>query len=171
MKKLILVLIIAIVPVLAFAQFQIGATAVYDGSVSSLSSGSSISSSDIVFGLESRLKLWIFQGGVTALYLPDYETVDLLTDVGLSLNIWFIRIGLGVGPNFGFDTAGGTDVADAGWNMKATVDINIGGLSIGVVGYLFSDTLGDLVQGVAGTGNSMTTLTPALGVTVLFKIF
>ncbi|MGA2975281.1 MAG: hypothetical protein ABSF77_08215 [Spirochaetia bacterium] len=171
MKKLMLVLIIAIVPVLAFAQFQIGATAVYGGSVSSLTSSSSLSTSDFVFGLESRLKLWIFQGGVTALYYPEYQSVDLLTDVGLSLNIWFIRIGLGAGPNFGFDTAGGSDMTDAGWNMKATVDINIGGLSIGVVGYVFSDNLSDLIQSVAGSENSPTTLTPALGVTVLFKIF
>lgn len=162
MKKLLLVLVIVIIPVMAFADFQLGATAVYYNDASGIGSGG-ISGDDFVFGLDTRLKIWIFQAGASAQYMSDVSTILLPLDVGLSFNVWFMRFGAGIGPVFAYSAGGdGFNKSDL-WNLKLMGDINIGSLSLGLVGYYYADSLGGLAQ-------SFTDM-PWLGVSVLFKLF
>jgi hypothetical protein len=160
-KKLLLVLVIAIIPVMAFADFQIGATAVYDNNISDLQDNDI--ADYLVYGLDTRLKIWIFQACASALYLQDSATILLPTDVGLSFNVWFMRFGAGIGPVFGY-TAGGDGFSKSDyWNMKIMGDINIGSLTLGVVGYYFAEGLADFRDAFSSL--------PLVGVSVLFKLF
>jgi hypothetical protein len=168
-KKLILVplfiLVMAMVPTMAFADFQIGGVAMYDADISQIND-TGFSPDYLVYGLEARAKLWIIQGGASMLYLPYYSEILMLSDVGLALDIWFVRLGLGVGPNIGF-AMGGSDSAMAGWNLKAAMDINIGNLSVGLVGYYLADSASELVEIVRDIKDAV----PVVGVSLMFKLF
>lgn len=172
MKKLILVVLIVAIPALVFADFQIGAVGLYNRSTSSTAK---ISPSDFTYGLETRLNLWILQGGISALYFPGdtylgtFDTVIAMTDVGVAIDLWILRLGAGVGPNYAMvvDTAAGsgTDAQKFGFNMKLAADLNLGNLGLGVVGYYYLEDLADL------RNFDPKTMKPMLGVTLLFKLF
>ena len=170
MKKLLLVLIIAIVPLMAFAQFQVGGTALYLSDITQISH-SSVNASDFLFGLENRAKLWIFQADAKALYMPDSMEPGILglADAGLSLNLLFIRVGALVGVNAIYDHTGlytGSDLSTP-YNVKATVDINLGGLSLGVEGGYFLESLSDIKD----LGKIIKSNPPFVGVNLLLKLF
>jgi hypothetical protein len=57
--------------------------------------------------------------------------LDLYTDVGLGLDILFLRLSLGAGPNFTY-VFGGDDPSMLGFNAKANADIKLGKLTVGV---------------------------------------
>ena len=61
MKKLLLVLFIAIIPAMAFAQFQIGGTALYSGDITAISSGP-ISAGDFLLWRRSATQDLDFPG-------------------------------------------------------------------------------------------------------------
>jgi hypothetical protein len=175
MKKLLLIALIIVIPALAFADFQIGALALLNRSLSDTSTGK-ITASDFTYGLETRLNIWIFQGGISALYFPggdySYDTVIAFTDVGLCLDLWILRLGAGVGPNLGFivdkSYTGTSDAQKLGFNVKMAGDLMLGNLDLGVVGYYYLENLADLKTAgsdMSKVGNWM------LGVTLLFKIF
>jgi hypothetical protein len=169
-KKLIVILIIAIVPIMAFAQFQVGGTALYLNDITQISH-SSVNASDFLFGLETRAKLWVFQADATALYMPDSTEPGILglADAGLSLNLWFIRVGALVGVNAIYDKTGlyaGSDLTIP-YNVKATVDINLGGLSLGVEGVYFLGSLSD----IKNLGKIIKDNPPFVGVNLLLKLF
>jgi hypothetical protein len=167
-KKTILVLaiMVAIIPAMAFADFQIGVVAGdFAAPISYMDSGASISSSDLAYGLEARLKLWILQAGVSAFYMPSIETVYMLTDAGVALDLLFLRVGAGVGPNLLADTQGGGSQL-WGWNLKTTFDINLGNLGLGLITYTAFDSF-------ANFGYVMQNFMDYtyLGVTLMFRIF
>ncbi len=166
MKRIIIALCILLLPMAAFAQFQIGPTAYYnfplleDGEAD-IPGLRSINSSDFTFGADARLKLAIFQVSGLALFTPgfiadDYSfylppSVDVFLDAGLAFDIAFLRLGLGIGPNLSFflmgDRYGETQISDPvsfGTNLRATADIVLGGISVGL-SYLmqFDFELGD----------------------------
>ena len=166
-KKLLLVLVIAIIPAMAFAQFQIGGTALYTGDITAISSGP-VSAGDFNFGGEARLKLWIFQVGATGYYVPDGSNSYFFgtADAGLSLNILFLRVGAGVGVNAIYDSYGlayGPDMLDKPYNMKATVDLNLGPIAIGVEGIYFLTDFSQIPTAFS--------YAPAVGVSLLLKLF
>ncbi len=168
MKKTIIVLalLVALIPAAAFADFQIGVVAGdLNTSINSLKAPNSFSASDLSYGLEARLKLWILQAGVSAFYEPDIETVYIVTDAGLALDIWFLRLGAGVGPIIAADTQGGGSTT-VGWNLKTTLDINLGNLGLGVIAYTPMSSLSDI-------GNVFQNYldNTYLGVTLMFKLF
>ncbi len=170
MKKTIIVLVLlaALIPAAAFADFQIGAVALLPGAtIGDLAANNSpgISASDLAYGLEARLKLWIFQVSASAFYMPYYETAYIFTDGGLSFNILFFRLGAGIGPTIAADTQGGGSTP-IGWNMKATFDINLGNLGIGLIGYTPIDSLSDIGSTLSNYLNNT-----YLGVTLMFKLF
>ena len=72
MKKLIVVLMIALLPTLAFAlDFQIGGTAMYKGLLEDITSGTAdIGFDDFTFGGEARLNFGLLQGAAAVLYYP-----------------------------------------------------------------------------------------------------
>ena len=168
MKKIIIVLalLVALIPAAAFADFQIGVVAVDPYvSLGGFINGDNLSGSDLAYGLESRLKLWIFQGAISAFYFPSVETLYAYTDVGLALDLLFVRVGAGIGPNLAFDTQGGGSTT-LGWNLKTTLDINIGNLGFGVILLTPMDYLSDIRYVLSNYADST-----YLGITVMFKLF
>jgi hypothetical protein len=169
MKKLIVVLMIALLPTLAFAlDFQIGGTAMYKGMLADIQDGpSDITFDDFTFGAEARLNFGLIQGAAAVLYYPGEPNASLvaLTDVGLTLNLAILRLGAGIGPNFYIPLGGTADGVPVGLNVKGAVDVQLGNLSLGLVGYYYLASLKDLGADLFKTAQ------PWLGVTVLFKVF
>jgi hypothetical protein len=164
MKRIfVFVLLAAILPAAAFADFQLGGIAMYKGDPSA---ATGISASDFTFGGEARLKIAIFQAGVSALYIPypNYTSIGALTDVGLSLDVLFFRFGAGIGPNFVMNFGNGApNSASIGWNLKFMGDVNLGGLALGVVGYYKFEDFNNV--------GSVFSKLPWLGVTLMFRLF
>jgi hypothetical protein len=170
MKKLIVVLMIALLPTLAFAlDFQVGGTAMYKGLLSDIQDGpSSVTLDDFTFGAEARLSLGLLQGAAAVLYYPDEFNPSLvaLTDIGVTLNLAIVRLGAGIGPNF-FIPLSDSSVkgVPVGLNLKGAVDLQLGGISVGLVGYYYLASLSDL------NADLFTNAQPWLGLSVLFKVF
>jgi len=70
MKKLLVLLLVVVLPAFAFADFQIGAVGMYKGTMAQLKA-KDVGLEDFTFGAEARLKLSLFQAGVSALYYPE----------------------------------------------------------------------------------------------------
>jgi hypothetical protein len=169
MKKLIAVLIIALLPAMAFAlDFQLGATGMYKGLLEDITSGTAdIGFDDFTFGGEARLTFGLLQGAAAILYYPDEFTPSLvaLTDIGVTLNLAIIRLGAGIGPNFYIPLEGSAGGVPIGFNLKGAVDLQLGKFSLGVVGYYYLASLQDLKAGLFETAQ------PWLGLTLLYKLF
>jgi len=169
MKKLIVVLMIALLPTLAFAlDFQIGGTAMYKGILEDITSGpTDLGLDDFTFGAEARLSLGLLQGAAAVLYYPDEFDPSLiaLTDIGVTLNLAIVRLGVGIGPNFFIPLNDGGPTGSLGLNLKGAVDLQLGGLSVGLVGYYYLASLEDIGADLFETAQ------PWLGLTVLFKLF
>jgi hypothetical protein len=169
MKKLVIVLIIALLPALAFAvDFQIGATAMYKGLLSDIVDGpDGITFGDFTYGGELRLGFGLLQGSAAILYYPDPVASSLvaLTDIGLTVNLVIVRIGAGIGPNFYVPLGGSISGVPVGLNLKGMVDLQLGKLSLGVVGYYYLASLSDLNKDL------FTTAQPWVGLTLLYKLF
>ena len=168
MKKLIVVLMIALLPTLAFAlDFQIGGTAMYKGLLEDITSGTAdIGFDDFTFGGEARLSFGLLQGAAAILYYPgEAPSLVALTDIGLTLNLAIVRLGAGIGPNFYIPLEGSAGGVPIGLNLKGAVDLQLGKLSLGVVGYYYLASLSDLNKDL------FTTAQPWLGLTLLYKLF
>jgi hypothetical protein len=159
-----------------FADFQIGAVAMYKGDPSTLSA-SGLGLQDFTFGLDTRLNLGILQGGISALYYPaDITTAGpipaslvALTDIGLCLDILFIRIGAGIGPSFSIPLESGAPVRDAlpvGVNMKLAGDVMLGDFSLGLVFVYYVNSFSDFAE-----PEFFRLARPFIGVSVLYKLF
>jgi len=160
---LAVVLVAALVPAAAFAQFQLGATAMYKGSPTA---AKTLAASDFTFGAEARLKFGFLQLGGVALFVryDTYSSIAVLTDFGLSLDVLLFRFGAATGPTFALNLGNSTPTAaDLGWNLKFCTDVNLGSLSLGLVGYYYVDRFSNL----SGTFSKL----PWLGVTVLWMLF
>lgn len=153
MKKIILVLLILVLPAVLFAEFRLGPAAFMnfplvqdrEYNVPELEGPDP---SDFTFGLDARLKILLFQGSATALFTPGAEasdstgepvvlpaSMDIFLDAGVAVDILFLRLGLGAGPNFTFFFSNEETVSDpasAGFNLKGTVDIVLGPVSFGL---------------------------------------
>ncbi len=170
MKKLIVVLMIALLPAMAFAlDFQIGGTAMYKGLLEDIESGvSDVGLDDFTFGAEARLNFGLIQGAAAVLYYPDEVAPSLvaLTDIGLTVNLAIVRLGAGIGPNFYIPLSDdGPKGVPVGFNLKGAVDLQLGGISVGLVGYYYIASFEDLGPELFQTAQ------PWLGLTVLFKLF
>ena len=167
MKKAIIVLVLlaALIPSAAFADFQIGVVGLYDMPLSYIDNSTSITASDLSYGLEARLKLWIFQAGVSALYSQNGDILAI-TDLGLSFNIWFMRFGVGVGPIIGYNLDSRAAANTVYWTVKSTFDINLGNLGLGVIAYTFAPGLSDLGYSLANFSDNT-----EVAVTLMFKLF
>ena len=166
MKKiLILILLIAIIPAFAFADLQIGGIALYNGDTSTTTS---LNMARLAVGAEARLKLWILQGGISALYVPNPKkpSIAALTDVGLALDILFLRFGAGIGPNFSFTPSGAIKLASAGLNLKLSGELIVGPFCVGLVGYYYLKDVNEFSK----LGSKFQKL-PWLGVTAMLKLF
>ncbi len=184
MKKLLVLLVVILVPMMAFADFQIGPTALYNLRIANPGGVdySKISIDDFTFGADARLNISILQGsayalltlgsvdtsGATPVYVP--TTVDLFLDIGICLDILMFRFGAGIGPNFGIafpDPAdpNKSDVFDAGANVKFSADVMLGSIAVGLVYFMDTNlTTSSVVSTVASKWDGH------LGLSLLFKL-
>jgi hypothetical protein len=169
MKKLIVVLMIVLLPTLAFTlDFQLGATGMYKGLLEDITSGTAdIGLDDFTFGAEARLSFGLIQGAAAVLYYPDDLVPSLvaLTDIGVTLNLAIVRLGAGIGPNFRIPLGGTITGVPMGLNLKGAVDLQLGKLSLGVVGYYYLASFSDL------TADLFKTAQPWVGLTLLYQLF
>lgn len=142
MKRiLILIAIVAIVPTMAFAEFQLGPSVYYNFPlIGSDTSESDFSISNFTFGADARLKLWLFQATALGLYTPAESSdagdiphiIDLHLTGGVAFDILFLRLGLGLGPSFAFEFGDGADDGvGVGTNVKASAEIRLRRVSLG----------------------------------------
>ena len=176
-KILIVALVLIVVAPAMFADLQIGGVAMYKGDVATINA-SGLGLNDFTFGLDARLNLGILQGSVAALYYPADVTpvaplpssLMVLTDVGLCIDVLFIRIGAGIGPNFSvaLEDRGpaGTNYLPVGVNLKLAGDVNLGSFSVGLVGYYYVDSFSAFAE-----PNFFSRARPFVGVSALFKLF
>jgi hypothetical protein len=167
MRKLLTVLLVALLPAIAFADFQIGGVGMYTSDISTIQT-TSIGITDFTFGAETRLKLGLFQGGASLLYYPSasYSSIVALTDIGISLDVAILRLGFGLGPNLAVNLGSAAATpTNVGLNLKLSTDVNLGSLSIGLVGFYYLKDFSDL----SSIGSVFSKL-PWLGVTAMVKL-
>jgi hypothetical protein len=135
-KTLILVLVLAFIPLLSFADLGLGVSAFLnnpvligqDPDVSTLRDGG------FTFGGDARYKLSILQLEALGLVSVGDEvtSIDLYADAGLALDLAFLRLSLGAGPTVFFLLNDATDPVMAGYNIKANADVKLGRFSVGL---------------------------------------
>jgi hypothetical protein len=167
MKKAVLAFALAIVlsPLPSYAELQLGAAGMYNGDITALG----LQPLNMTWGMESRFKfLTVLQVGVTGLYYapplvggPSY--ILALADAGLSLDVFFLRFGVGVGPDFIIPMSGPAVSASSNANMKLSGDVNIGPVAIGLVAFYTVPSIWDL--------RNLTAMKPWVGLTAMLKIF
>lgn len=160
-KTLILVLVLAFIPLLSFAELGLGASAFFNSPVliGTPIDESQLREGGFTFGGDARFKLSILQLEALGLVtLGDVNSIDLYADAGLALDLAILRLSLGVGPTvfFLFDNSDPTLV---GFNAKANADIKLGRLSVGL-----SYIMGLMVE----DGIALDKSTGMLGANVLF---
>lgn len=98
-----------------------------------------IVASDFALGAETRLYLRAIQGSAVAVFTPGSSfrapRLRVMTDIGLSLKLAFLRAGIGMGPDFGIAFGETTEAGRLGGNIRLTGDIELGDLSIGLSWY------------------------------------
>jgi hypothetical protein len=136
MRKIIAILLLALAPMCAFADFQVGGAVLYAGTPFGLATSSG-SSSIVPFGVEARWKfLYVFQIGLSGLILPGSSpSATFLTDVGVVVDLPPFTLGCGLGPDFSIGLGGDGSPATTLVNFKAFGEINFGIVAIGLVAF------------------------------------
>jgi len=161
MKKFVIILVLFIIPLAAFAEAGIGGAAFFK---SPYLLGQSVSKSDLnvnqfSFGGDLRLKLSIFQGQALVLYSAgDIQSLDAFLDAGLAFDLAILRLSAGVGPNFTYNF-GESSPTQAGLNAKVGADVKLGKISAGL-SYIMELNLDN--------GIDVNTSSGLLGASVLF---
>jgi hypothetical protein len=165
MRKLVLSLVVlavlAMVPVAAFAELGVGGAAFYK---SPYLMGQPIdianaNANQFSFGGDLRFKLGWFQAEGLLLYSAgDVQSLNLYLDAGVALDVAILRLSLGVGPNLATNFGQSAPV-QAGLNAKIGADVKLGAISVGL-SYLMALNLAN--------GVTVQTSSGLLGVQVLF---
>lgn len=162
MKRMFLIVIaMAMISTAAFAEFGIGAAAFYSSPVliGQPIDTANMNVDQFSFGADARLKFGWFQAEGLLLYSSgDVDSLDIYLDAGLALDVAFLRISLGVGPNF-TNNFGQSSPVQAGLNAKIGADVKIGAISVGM-SYIMAMNLDN--------GLYVRTASGLLGVQVLF---
>jgi hypothetical protein len=187
MKRLTILILLIALPMMAFADFQLGPTALYNFAFVTPPTMANVDKSfgleDFTFGLDTRLNIGLFQGGAYALFTPGKfvggaspeivpHTIDLKLDAGICLDILILRLGLGIGPNFQFLIPVNSDPlstvpnpVQVGLNLKAAVDLNLGSIAVSLVYFTDTNLTAD------GVVASLSKWNGKLGLSLLFKLF
>ena len=135
MKKLVLILLVlAILPAVTFAQFGIGGAVLYKSPVLL---GQKVDTSNhnvdqFSFGVDARLKLTFFQAEGLVLYSAGtVNSLSAYLDAGVVLDLKVVSVSLGVGPNFN-NNFGADKPMQAGYNAKLSTDLKLGPVSVGL---------------------------------------
>jgi hypothetical protein len=154
MRKLALMLVIfTILPAAIFAEWGVGPAVLYK-SPTLLGQSLNLDAHNVDqfgFGGDLRFKLGWFQAEGLLLY--EAGTVDSFAtylDAGVALDIAFLRLSLGVGPNF-YDNYGASTPGQAGLNAKIGADVKFGAISVGVT-YLMAMNIANGIDVNSGAG-------------------
>ncbi len=135
MKRILLVALVVLLPVAAFAkpELGVGGSVLYN---SPLLSGGKVDAIDFnvnkfSFGPDLRFKLWFLQ--LEALVLGSFgssSSLDGYLDAGLVFDILFLRLSAGAGINGTYNFQNGS--FEKGFNAKANADLKFGKFSVGL---------------------------------------
>lgn len=164
MKKLvILVLVLALVPLLSFAEVGVGGSAFFNSPVLI---GQDVDVHELwdggfTFGGDFRWKLLkILQLEALALVtLDEVNAVGLYPNAGLAFDLSILRLSAGIGPNIVFFLDDVGDPSMFGFHGKANADIVLGPVSVGL-SYMMALNLDGGIELKKSTG--------MLGANVLF---
>lgn len=175
MKKILIAAIMAMAIVgTTYAEgFWIGATALYNLPTSTNPDAfvsPAMEKENFWFGGDATIEFFkILKAETSILYIPkagSSTTANLLgtLDAGLSLNILFLNVGLGIGPNliFPLDGSSGSMV---GVNLKPSVGLRFGRLGVNLYGLYISESFATLFQ------TDFLNSSLLLGLDVQFKLF
>jgi hypothetical protein len=162
MRKMVVILaILAIVPVVAFADWGVGGAAFYKSPVllgQPVDIGN-VNVNQFSFGGDLRFKLGWFQAEGLLLYSAgDIQSLNMYLDAGLALDVAILRLSLGVGPNFASNFGQAAPI-QAGLNAKIGADVRLGPISVGA-SYIMALNLAN--------GVNVQTSSGLLGIQVLF---
>jgi hypothetical protein len=160
-KRSLAVAILVLVPLLGFADLQVGPTAMFAGTLESATQPSP-SAVNFPFGVEARYKfLYLFQYTVTALFCADPDpSFVILTDLGITVRLDRFTLSGGIGPDFAYSTTSAAPADSSLINFKLSVDYDLGPLTVGIVAY---DPVSALSQ--------LRTNLPWFGLTAMFTLF
>ncbi len=162
MKKLLLILcVLIIVPIGAFADWGIGPAAFLKSPVlvGQPIDTTNLNVNQFIFGADLRFKASVFQAEALLLYAPgEYSSINGYFDVGIAVDVAIVRLSLGVGPNINFNLRPNS-LVQAGFNAKAGVDLMLGPVSLGL-SYIMALNINNGVYINTGSG--------LLGIQVLF---
>jgi hypothetical protein len=141
MRRIILVLIVlAILPVVVFAEspslisFGIGPAVFYKSPVliGQPVDTNNLNVNQFDFGGDVRFKASVFQAEALVLYADGNGVTGFNTylDAGLAVDVAILRLDLGVGPNFVYNS-GNNSGGQAGLNAKVGADVLLGPISVG----------------------------------------
>lgn len=166
-RKALTVLLVALLPALAFADFQIGGLGMYKGDIAIIQT-TGIGFTDFTFGGEARLKIGFLQAGASLLSYPgaSYSSILAIADIGLSQDVALLRLGIGLGPNLSVNLGSAAPTPlNVGANLKLSADVNLGSLSIGLVGFYYLNDVSDF----SSLGAVFSKL-PWVGITAMVKL-
>lgn len=177
MKKIMLIVALIVLPLAAFADFQIGGAAYLNIPLTpgqnAIEEASGFEFGDLLFGADVRFNLSIFQAQATVFYSgaedtepPTPASLGVYTDLGIVIDLVLVRLGLGVGPNVSFILEDVTNPTQIGANVKASAEIVLGNLSIGLNFVTLIENLA--VDDVAAAFKEPTGY---FGISVLYKLF
>ena len=162
MRKLVLVLcVLAILPVAAFAEWGFGGAAFYKSPVllGQPIDTSNVNVNQFSFGGDLRLKIAWFQAEGLLLYSAgDAQSLNMYLDAGLALDVAILRLSIGAGPTL-CDNFGQSSPMQAGLNAKVSADFKLGPISVGA-SYIMALNLAN--------GVNVQTSSGLLGVQILF---
>jgi hypothetical protein len=159
---LIVAALIVLLPLAAFAELGVGGAAFYNSPVllGQNEVPEELSVDKFTFGGDVRLKLSLLQGEALLLYSAsdEVQSLDIILDAGVALDLALFRLSAGIGPNFTYNI-GEDQALDAGFNAKLNADVKLKKISVGL-SYIMDLNLDG--------GIDLDTSAGLLGATVLF---
>ena len=161
-KVVLLILVLALLPAVIFAQLGVGGAAFYKSPVL-LGQQLDLNNHNVnqfAFGGDLRFKLGLFQAEGLVFYCAGSQVSGLMTflDAGLALDVAIVRLSLGAGPNIMYNF-NATKPVQMGLNAKIGGDIMLGKVSVGL-SYIMSLAISNSVD--------VNTASGLLGAQILF---
>ncbi len=163
MRKALLILVVLVVlPTMAFAQLAIGPAAFLKSPVliGQAVDVSELNVNQFSFGGDVRYRVGWFQAEGLLLYsLGEVNSLDIFLDAGVALDIAIVTLSIGAGPNF-TNNLGQSPPTQAGFNTKVGADVRLGPVSVGA-SYIMAMTIEDFSVNIEASSG-------LLGIQVLF---
>jgi len=147
MRKILAILLVLLAaPIAMFAEFGVGAAALYKSPVL-LGQEIDLAGHNVnqfSFGGDLRWKIGWFQASGLIVYSSgEVDSLNAYLDAGVALDVAILRLSLGAGPNFS-NNFGQDHPIQAGLNAKLGADIMLGPVSLGLT-YIMALDVGNEV--------------------------